>query len=525
MSGHPRKFTLPSFVIPARKTPQPINRSDSASLKARDSDLILKPKALTLSVKSSQEIPSSIIPGTNTFKPINRSDSTVSEDLLEPVSRAEEDSIELTTLKSADGDLMDFDEDFVEKDNLFCQPKWEDMSLERVYNILNPIDKDELKYHKDITSFAKNIKGKNIRSLRDIGNQLLKEMVQFNLMNGDGSNILIKKKKGRKEQMENFIGDASADRYAFVANFLYKNITFVRSSSNPDQCINHNDLTVNLGCRVIMLTVESETLQIMDEIFSGGLKNERRIRMEDSNASFDSMWRDIANIFNAHDFNPENRFVEVDERLTNCDPSTPPNPAWDAATLRDWFTKFRTYFARVSVHFRGTGKYDTFPGSGEGDKFLESVKSVLDECNSEIHIILLFAYYAWNGYLPELMSREKPAHLKFDSSIRNTNGQVQKRLKTDDGLGLALMESSKLSDTEVQFYQSNADKCNVEKDMLDAQKKLYIAQAHAQDVTNKEIQLEKLKRFIDNPVNNDSPYLQQAKDKMEKLEMELLLGA
>lgn len=213
MSGHQRKFALPSFIIPARKTPQPINRSDSATLEARDTDLVLKPKALTMSVKASQEmlqpvttIPSSIIPGTNTPKLVNRSDSTVSEALLEPVARAEEESIDCTSLKSADGDLIDFDEDLIEKDNLFCQPKWEDMSLGRVYNILNPIDKDDLNYHKFITSCAKNVKGKNIRSLRDIGNQLLKEMVQFNLMNGDGTNILIKKKKDVKNNWKNSLG-------------------------------------------------------------------------------------------------------------------------------------------------------------------------------------------------------------------------------------------------------------------------------------------------------------------------------
>ena len=120
----------------------------------------------------------------------------------------------------------------------------------------------------------------------------------------------------------------------------------------------------------------------MDEIFSGGIKDERRIQLDDPNQGWESMWDSIAIIFNAHDKEFVNSWSEVDSRITHCDPSIPPDPDWKGADIRIWIQKYRSYFSRVSSKFRGTGKYDSFSGPGEGDKFMEALEDEFPEPES-----------------------------------------------------------------------------------------------------------------------------------------------
>jgi len=105
--------------------------------------------------------------------------------------------------------------------------------------------------------------------------------------------------------------------------------------------------------------------------------------------------------------------------------------------------------------------------------------------------------------------QEKPADSKFDSSNRITSGQVQKRIKSDEGSGLALMESSKLSATEVIFIKvilTNAKSRRVCWRLRRIFRLLKLT--HKTSPT--------WKAFIDNPNNKNYLYLQQAQHKIEK---------
>jgi len=90
--------------------------------------------------------------------------------------------------------------------------------------------------------------------------------------------------------------------------------------------INIEDISVNVGARVIILAAEPEMYDVPTSIFSSPAKDDRCWHIDNKSLSFNEKWNALANDFmNAEDFCPENIWADNDSRIRDVDPWLPPH--------------------------------------------------------------------------------------------------------------------------------------------------------------------------------------------------------
>ena len=102
--------------------------------------------------------------------------------------------------------------------------------------------------------------------------------------------------------------------------------------------INVEEISVNVGARVIMLAADPETYDALVSIFSSPAKEERWAHVDNKALSFNDKWNALAAQFmNAPDFSPENIWADDDSRISDVDPWLPPSSPWSGEDLRKHF--------------------------------------------------------------------------------------------------------------------------------------------------------------------------------------------
>jgi hypothetical protein len=355
-------------------------------------------------------------------------------------------------------------------------PKWRSKGLVEIYNIFNP-SKNEYQKNKEKWAWKNNVtfllpndkskkkdQGTKSTHMGTIFNRLLTEMCKKNWLNQDESNkkaaYKAKEKSKQREEFEkgslefrlqftNDIGDYTRhlhERKEFVYTFLDQ---CIKVNVNIDgDIISKDGIPINIGARIIMLTKEEESFDLIQEIYSIPPKEEERQILDDKASRVNKLWDTLAEDFLLDDkFNPENSWADTDSRIKDIDPRIMPEHQkhkWNGTKLRLFFTSYKSYFSKVEKGFKRTGGYQGGAGVYNGDEFFKLVEEELFELSHAEQHIVLFAFYAWDGYCPQVMKRSKPLENQYDTSCLRDDKPLAKRVKTESPsrvLGQAMKEA------------------------------------------------------------------------------------
>jgi len=163
-----------------------------------------------------------------------------------------------------DGDTLTvFDEN---EDFSIRIPEWHLMDLSSIYDALNPSTKLDKKNQIEWKKKAIDVQGKPIQ-LKVIVNRLLKALVSKALLSDTASNkTLMTKKQERLSQRAEFLSIDGPENIFLIQKFLSENILPALNVDGKE--IMADEISLNLGARVIMLAVESEpSFEIISDIF------------------------------------------------------------------------------------------------------------------------------------------------------------------------------------------------------------------------------------------------------------------
>jgi hypothetical protein len=155
---------------------------------------------------------------------------------------------------------------------------------------------------------------------------------------------------------------------------------------------------------------------------------------------------------NADDFAPENEWADYDQRIFNVDPRLPPKTSWTGEELRKHFHTLKTKFALVDECFFCSGNVEAGADIDEAYRSDGHIRRLLPIESSEVHTMLLFAYWAFDKNPPKFISRAKPEDEQFDTSTE-VSAQQPKQKKTRqvvDGEAIAVAVSSLAPSKEEQ---------------------------------------------------------------------------
>jgi len=137
--------------------------------------------------------------------------------------------------------------------------------------------------------------GKPLTSIGLVANRLLKLLVTKNFISDYlPLNTKLQSKKVNWEQHNNLVMNLKDNLAAahLLWKFLVENI-FLPVNANGD-VINVEEISVNIGARVIMLAADPETYEALSSIFSLPAKEERREHVDNKALSFHDKWNALA---------------------------------------------------------------------------------------------------------------------------------------------------------------------------------------------------------------------------------------
>ncbi len=223
-------------------------------------------------------------------------------------------------------------------------PVWYELDIEAIYDHLNPRTKQGQAYQRGWRKRVIDSAGKPLTSIGLVANRLLKILVSKKLLPDTPLNSKLQSKKQDREQQKAAFMELATDMPALllVRKFLSDNIFLpVNADGNV---ISVEDITVNVGARVIMLAADPETFEALSSIFSSPAKEDRCRHIDDKSLSFNDKWNALANEFmNAEDFCPENIWADDDSHISDVDPRLHPSPPWTGEAIKNTVCHSRTY--------------------------------------------------------------------------------------------------------------------------------------------------------------------------------------
>lgn len=317
------------------------------------------------------------------------------------------------------------------------------------------------------------------------------------------------------------MGNNEDKRIRLITNHLKSKI--IHSINKDGEVVLSEQVGVNNACRLVSMMKDPSAIIILDKIFSAPLPEEKRSRIDNPELSFENQWENLAKaVMNSEDFHPENNFGSLDERLMSIDPRNPPTPPWSGSELRALFVKLRGIFTKCNDCFRRSGHLEGGKLVDHGDHFLKCVVNIVTDEPKNFHLILLYAFYCWEGFIPPLMTRYKPSDLQFDTSEGAINkiessGKKQRVDDSEDSVGIASAISSlKSSDEEIKMYTTQSERNVAEKRVLNEQER-------SMKIENLTKKYDQIKRMFDDPRDIHSEAVRdQMKKKMEEITLEML---
>lgn len=329
-------------------------------------------------------------------------------------------------------------------------PDWFSLNLGEIYEKLNPrTDKDKQRqtWRKKVIDVAT---GRCLQ-IGSIANALLNDLVSKKFLENKPENERLQRKtRPRTQQKLDFMNmyDPEEPRSFHVLGYVQ---TFLndkmRQPTNVDgDVVEVSQVSINLGCRAIMLAVDFASLQLLSSIFAAPTADtNKRSQIDDKANSFQEKWNELANdFFNAKDFQPENEWGKKDDRINDIDPRTAPTKEWTGEQLRKFFRVFKSKFALADDSYSATGNYSGGNDCEEADKFVFHINKILGPKQSVFHKVLLYAWWVFDKEPPSFINRLQPPENQFDSS--------------DPTLSVAASHVSRKEKKKMQVVDNNAEK-------------------------------------------------------------------
>jgi hypothetical protein len=351
------------------------------------------------------------------------------------------------------------DENGVEEDESIPIPDWFALDIGQIYDHLNPRTKQGQVQQRGWRKRAVDATGKPLTSIGLVANRLLKVLVTKKLISDSPLNMKLQSKKVDWEQQKKLFLGLQEHQVAvqLVRKFLAENIFLpVNADGNV---INVEEISVNVGARVIMLAADPETYDALVSIFSSPAKEERRAHVDNKALSFNDKWNALAAQFmNAPDFSPENIWANDDSRISDVDPRLPPSSPWSGEDLRKHFRSLKTKFALVDEVFCRSGNLEAGADIDEADRFDGHIRRLLPNESPDMWKLLLFAFWVFDKAPPKFISRAKPEDQQFDTSApasdkvakEDKDGSRKRMRAVQDSESLAKAVASLASSEEEQ---------------------------------------------------------------------------
>ncbi len=270
--------------------------------------------------------------------------------------------------------------------------------------------------------------GKPITSIGIVANRLLKTLtVKKFILDTTLNSKLQTKKAERQQQKEEFTRlGGNLPAVMIIQKFLAENILLPVNADGS--VIDVESITVNVGACVIMLAVDPESYSALNDIFASPDKEVRQAQIDDKSLSFNEKWNSLANCFmNAGDFAPENEWANLNSRIKDVDPRSPPLTSWTGEQLRKHFRSLKTKFALVDEVFCRSGNLEAGADVDEADRFDGHIRRLLPNESADLHVLLLFAFWAFDKKPPKYISRAKPEAEQFDTSVAASDANPENR--------------------------------------------------------------------------------------------------
>jgi hypothetical protein len=415
-------------------------------------------------------------------------------------------------------------------DDAYNIPDWDNMTLQKIYLMLNPTD-NQKQLHKNKWLWKQKVsfstpdvkKGVVVHvptpHMGILLNKLICLMVENHWMPQKEQNKkAMKKEDQRAKQLYEFSFSYQDLKppveesivLKFVREFLKTHIKPILNASG--ELISKDDVPVNTGARIILLTKDEKAMEVLKAIYSTAVKEEERASLDNKAESINHLWECLAAYFvDDSNFIPENTWAKTDSRLNCIDPRSLPEDekkAWNGGKLRTWFSKYKSYFSRVAQGFNSTGRYQGGAGVVNGDEFLITINAALAEESDTTKLIILFAFYVWEGYPPQIITRSKPIGNQYDTSGRPTDvaENNRKRVKVSPGKAVANALITAMAPTE---HSITVDKSYVlantsQVKRNDAEADMYSAMAKKIDMDVKKEKLNLIREAMKDPFLTDA---------------------
>jgi hypothetical protein len=203
-----------------------------------------------------------------------------------------------------------------------------------------------------------------------IGNRILKKAIQEKYLSPQVGTKLAKKKADRLAQRLEF-ENLSAEGLKCIVDIL--------ESEEPDgvensqSILSASEINANLRARSCHMALDSDCVSLLELIFGGPPRGERRAALDDKSTRALSHWKRLADEkFNNADWKPQNSVL--DSRVQDIDPSRAPLEPFAPEKLRALFSSMRTQYTVFTRRYHMSGLLVEGNGEGDDDFFENFVK-------------------------------------------------------------------------------------------------------------------------------------------------------
>lgn len=348
-------------------------------------------------------------------------------------------------------------------------PDWEKLSLEEIYDFLNPLPSSTEKVSR------KKLNATCSKKIGCIANALIKQMAELKFL--DEKNQKMHKTVrdfARDNQRKEFCAPANG-KIELVRSFLANNI--LQHKDATGETISKAQYTANLLARVIMLIADENSLLLLQEIFRGPAKEGQRLFLDNKDERTIGKWRAVADeYFNNQDWRPENALTYC-TYVSDLDPSQCPEKPWNPESLRSTFSKLRTEFTIIHSNYHRSGHLQEGFDHGEGDDlFWTNYAQLFDDQYEKGYGIqsakkvFMFMRLTYREGFPTFLTRELADSIQMDIGVSNTPRSAPNSTKkigvTNEGFKDGLKEALKLSEEERIYYVQKAAATKVQSNLL-----------------------------------------------------------
>jgi hypothetical protein len=186
----------------------------------------------------------------------------------------------------ADCDQLDAD---IPSDDNISIPNWFELDLDVIYDHLNPRTKQGIAQSRSWRKKAVDVMGRPLSSIGIVANRLLKILITRKLIPDMTLNSKLQTRKAeRAQQRLEFtrigVGSNPQPAIMLIRKFLMENILVPRDADG--NVVDVNNISANLGARIIMLAVDPDSFMSLNEIFAAPDKEARRAQIDDKSLSF-----------------------------------------------------------------------------------------------------------------------------------------------------------------------------------------------------------------------------------------------